>query len=224
MCKTLFIFLVSICFLTATAQNDKSNLLFSPDTTVVTRAFPSIGLDNRLSFIDGRLTTFTGVRAGIRFGAKRHRLTAAYRWFSYADDTGLFDVATIINPRYITQLEANYYSLSYQHILIDKYRYAFGATFDVGLGAAYDEDLSYFQNLNIFKKPRKFVPIQVGIYSEWKATRFVGLTGQFGYRQALNYEMQPSISKLYLGLGARLYIGSIIRYVFKGGSQITKSQ
>ncbi|MDP5140782.1 MAG: hypothetical protein NWP83_09995, partial [Spirosomaceae bacterium] len=89
---------------------------------------------------------------------------------------------------------------------------------------AYDEDLSYFENLNIFKKPQKFVPIQVGIYSEWKATRFVGLTAQFGYRQALNYEMQPSISKLYLGLGARLYIGSIIRYVFKGGSQITKSQ
>lgn len=164
--KSLFTVLVLILGLKVSAQNGNNFLLLTPDTTVVTRAFPSIGLDSRLSLIDGNFVAFKGVRLGVRFGAKRHRLTAAYRWFSYDDDIGLLDAATIINPRYITQLEANYYSLSYQHIFVDKYRYAFGATFDVGLGGVYNDGLSYVENLNVFKKAEKFIPVQLGVYGE----------------------------------------------------------
>ncbi|MFB0907632.1 MAG: hypothetical protein ACJAVP_003570 [Spirosomataceae bacterium] len=213
--KTLLLILILIYHLGVQAQNDKLPIFFIPDTTVVYRTFPSIGIDNRLSFIDGNSVAFKGVRAGVRFGAKRHRLTFAYRWFSFADDIGLLKPRTILNPRYINQLEAFYYSLSYQHILLDKYRYAIGTTFDIGLGATYNKDIPYFENLNVFNKPDKFVPIQLGVYGEWKATRFIGLTSQVGYRWVQNYNMQPSISNLYLGLGSRLYLGSILRYVFR---------
>jgi hypothetical protein len=213
--KNLFLILALVGYLEVHAQNHKLPIFFVPDTTVVERIFPSVGWDNRLSLVESSPVAFKGVRAGIRFGAKRHRLTFAYRWFSFADDIGLLDSRTVLNPRYVNQLDAFYYSLSYQHILIDNYRYAIGTTFDLGLGAMYDEEVSYFGNLNVFKQPDKFVPIQLGVYGELKATRFIGLTSQVGYRWVQNYNMQPSISNLYLGLGSRLYLGSILRYVSK---------
>lgn len=197
------------------AQESKFRYFFSPDTTVVTKVFPSIGWDTRLSFIGGETVAFKGVRLGVRFGKKSHRLTAAYRWFSFSENIGLLnydDLTKPINPRYFNQIDGYFYTLSYQHIILDTYRFAFGATADIGIGANYDDTLPFGENINIFSRKDRFTPLQLGIYGEFKATRFAGITALAGYRQVTNYQLQPSINSIYVGFGVRLYFGSLYRH------------
>lgn len=214
--KTGLAFLLTcFIFLPAIAQENSTCYLLTPDTTVVTRIFPSIGWDTRLSFINNEKVAFKGVRLGVRFGKHRNRLTAGYRWFTFVDNVGLLNYDNIsrpINSRYFNEIAGFYYTISYQHILFETYRFAFGGIADIGWGATYDDELSYGQNINIFKRKNRFVPLQFGLYSEFKATRFAGITAQIGYRWVENYQMQPSINKLYLGVGARLYLGSVYRH------------
>lgn len=212
-----FIILLTMRYQTV-AQRNFLAYLFSPDTTVVTRTFPSVGLDSRLSIFGSEAVSFKGVRAGIRFGKNRNRLTVSYRWFSFQDNVGLVnykDLARPLNRRYFAEFDGYFYALSYQHIFVDSYRFALGATTDIAIGAGRDDALSFAENINIFNRTDKFVPVQLGVYTEFKATRFAGVYTQAGYRWAGNYKMQPSISKLYLGIGARLYFGSLYRHFEK---------
>ncbi len=210
--------LFSCCVnLQTTGQPSKFRYFISPDTSViVTQVLPSFGWDTRLSFISADKVAFKGVRVGIRLGKKRHRLTASYRWFSFAEHIGLLRepwYRMSINPRYFTQLDGFFYAISYQHIFFDTYRFAGGVVTDLGLGATYNETLSFRENTQIFKRSDRFVPCQLGIYGEFKATRFAGVTAQVGYRWVKNYSVQPSINDLYVGIGSRLYFGSIYRSV-----------
>lgn len=205
-------------------QQKKVAYYFTPDTTVVKSIFPSVGWDTRFSFIEKGVDSFKGVRVGVRFGKNRNRLTVAYRWFSFEENIGLLNyknLRKLINPRYFSEANGYFYVLSYQHIALDTYRFAIGVTTDIGLGASYEDSLPLRENINIFKRNNKFVPIQLGVYTEFKATRFVGVTALAGYRWVDNYRMQPSINKMYLGLGARLYVGSLLRH-FKSRRSINK--
>lgn len=203
--------------LKTTGQPSKFRYFISPDTSVVvTQVLPSLGWDTRLSFISADKIAFKGVRVGIRLGEKRHRLTASYRWFSFAEHIGLLREPWYrmrINPRYFTQQDGFFYGISYQHILLDTYRFALGVVTDLGWGATYNEALSFRENTQIFKRNDRFIPCQLGIYGEFKATRFVGVTTQIGYRWVMNYPLQPKINDLYLGIGSRWYLGSMYRSV-----------
>lgn len=135
--------MVLIYCLGVQTQSKELPPFFIPDTTAID---PSISLGNRVSFINGNpgaLKAFGWKSVSGRSDTGSPLFTSDFRLRKVL-------AYSIPNLQYLNQLNAFYYSLSYRHILVDKYRYGIGITFTVGLGATYDDKIPYLENLNTF--------------------------------------------------------------------------
>ncbi|WP_019990419.1 hypothetical protein [Rudanella lutea] len=215
LCLLLVVLLFS---LTASAMSNQESLPDSltqaPTDSNRTRPRPAItwafNLDFRNSFIMRHPVNVWGVNSGITFGRKRHHLTLGYYWLTYANQLRLInwrrDAVQRVNLGYYTRTDVWFMSLLYWPNLIHNKRWILSTPVEVGAGKA----LALPTTLGTDQEaPRTqsgfFVPVQVGLYSQWKATRWVGLSTQVGYRYAFHSAQSVPFNGAYYSFGATVF-------------------
>jgi hypothetical protein len=175
------------------------------------RLIPAFNLDFRDSFLEKQHVNIWGINAGIEFGPKRHQLTVGYYWLTYATYLRLIDwrrdAARRINLGYYTQTDLWFISLLYWHNLINNRRWMVSLPVEVGGGVAYAIPRDLRQNVQVDRTQRSFfVPAQVGAYAQWKATRWIGLSVQAGYRYSVfQTAIDQNFNGTYYSVGATIY-------------------
>lgn len=168
-------------------------------------------LDTRSSFIDKRRVNVWGVNAGMAWGKRRHELTVGYYWLGYQAARRLIELdkdrSIRIHPDYYTKTDLYHLSLMHWHNFVNTRRWQLSVPLELGLGRA----RSLRQPLTavpIEEASRRypFVPVQVGGYAEWKATRWMGLGLQAGYRWAMyDNHLQEKFNGPYYSVGTVFY-------------------
>lgn len=178
----------------------------------LTAVKPAFNIDFRNSFLQHQPVNVWGVNAGIQYGRKRHQLTLGYYWLTYATYLRLInwqrDAAKRINLSYYTRTDLWFLNLLYWRNFTNNQRWMVSLPVEVGGGVAYamPHDLKAD---TVVDRTRKnfFVPIQLGGYVQWKASRWVGLNAQMGYRYALfRTDINQQFNGLYYSIGVNIYL------------------
>ncbi|WP_234735948.1 hypothetical protein [Tellurirhabdus bombi] len=171
----------------------------------------AFNLDFRTSFLLRRRVNIWGINSGIVFGKKRHQLTLGYYWVSYNTYLRLInwrkDAARRINLDYYTESDMWFVSTLYWCNVINNDRWMLTIPIELGGGVATTMPHDLRTDVQLDRTKRAFfVPAQIGLYTQWKATRWVGLSAQIGYRYSV---FQTSINQHYNGtyysFGATIY-------------------
>ena len=172
---------------------------------------PAFNLDFRDSFLERQHVNVWGINAGIEFGVKRHQLTLGYYWINYATYLRLIDwrrdAAQRINLGYYTRTDMWFMSLLYWWIMTNNRRWMISLPVEVGGGVAYALPLNLSQNAQIDRSRHDFfVPLQAGAYAQWKATRWLGLSAQVGYRVSIfQTAIDQNFNGSYYSIGVTIY-------------------
>lgn len=172
---------------------------------------PAFNLDFRDSFLERQHVNVWGVNAGFSYGAKRHQLTLGYYWINYATYLRLIDwrreAAQRINLDYYTRTDMWYMSLMYWWNMVNNKRWIVRIPVEAGGGVAYAIPLNLKQDTPIDRSNRDFfVPVQAGAYAQWKATRWAGLSAQFGYRVSVfQTTIDQNFNGSYYSIGVSIY-------------------
>ncbi|MBC3787205.1 hypothetical protein [Spirosoma utsteinense] len=208
------------------------NLLFPPDSLTpsdsgrrANRIRPTFNLDFRNSFLDRQRVNVWGVNAGIEFGAKRHQLTLGYYWLNYATYLRLInwrrDAARRINLAYYTRTDLWFTSVQYWWNMTNNKRWMVSIPVELGGGVAYAVPRDLRQDVQVDRTRRDFfVPLQVGAYAQWKATRWIGFSGQIGYRYSVfQTDINQNFNGTYYSVGLTIYpalLTDVWRFAAKG--------
>ncbi|MCU0341523.1 MAG: hypothetical protein MUE30_16725 [Spirosomaceae bacterium] len=156
----------------------------------------TINWDARSSFIDKKIVNIWGVNTGIKFGRNRSELTLGYYWLTFNSLLRLIDLrkdaSKRINLGYYTKTDLYYFSLMYWPNIIENKRWRFSTPVELGIGATQSVDQNIFNDLMLWRRTDVFVPAQAGLFLKWKATRWVGLMVQGGYRYAIFQQNLPT--------------------------------
>jgi len=172
---------------------------------------PAFNLDFRNSFLQQQPVNIWGVNGGIEIGEKRHQLTIGYYWLSYATYLRLIDwrrnAAKRINLGYYTRTDLWFVDAMYWWNLKNNHRWMISVPVELGGGIAYALPVDLRQEAPIDRtKHDFFVPVQLGVYTQWKATRWVGLSGQIGYRYSLfQTDIKQNFNGTYYSVGVSIF-------------------
>lgn len=170
----------------------------------MTRRYPvrwTLNLDFRNSFVNRQPVNVWGVNSGIVFGQKRHQITVGYYWLSYNSYLRLINwhrnAARRLNLEYYTKTDMAYGSLMLWPNLINNRRWLFSVPVEIGAGLA-SAIRSDTRTDTVKGNSHKdfFMPIQVGVYGQYKASRWVGFSAQAGYRLSV---FQTNVNQHYNG-------------------------
>jgi hypothetical protein len=194
------------------ALNAPADSLTPPDSGQHShRITPTFNLDFRDSFLDRQHVNVWGVNAGIEFGPKRHQLTLGYYWLNYATYLRLIDwrrdAARRINLAYYTRTDMWFMSLLYWWNMTNNKRWMVSIPVELGGGVAYAVPRDLTHDAQVDRTRRDFfVPLQIGAYAQWKATRWVGLSGQVGYRYSIfQTDINQNFNGTYYSIGVTIY-------------------
>ncbi|WP_460970434.1 hypothetical protein [Spirosoma migulaei] len=172
---------------------------------------PAFNLDFRDSFLESQHVNVLGVNAGFTYGRKRHQVTLGYYWINYATYLRLIDwrrnAAQRINLAYYTRTDMWFTSLMYWWNLTNNKRWLVSLPVELGGGVAYALPLNLSQNVQVDRSRRDFfVPLQIGAYGQWRATRWVGLSAQIGYRiSVFQTAINQNFNGSYYSIGVSIY-------------------
>ncbi|WP_375444050.1 hypothetical protein [uncultured Fibrella sp.] len=171
----------------------------------------AFNLDFRDSFLERQHVNVWGVNAGIEFGHKRHQLTLGYYWLSYATYLRLIDwhrdAAKLVNLNYYTRTDLWFVNAQYWMNITNNRHWMVSFPMEVGGGVAYAIPHALRQDIQIDRTQRSFfVPLQVGAYTNWKATRWAGLSVQIGYRYSIfQTDIDQNFNGMYYSIGVTVY-------------------
>jgi hypothetical protein len=176
-----------------TKAQDKLHFLLEPDTTVFTRPDLTLYFDGRNSFVKHTNVTINSINAGVVFGKRRHELTLGYSWVR-------------------KDQELYYLNLMYLPYLFYTPRWHIAMPVEIGIGSSDTTNTSFIKEIEIWKKDDWFVPLQLGIYTEFRATRYIGISALIGYRKSL-VQQNPldNFDGLYYSFGLNAYPGVLWR-------------
>ncbi len=156
----------------------------------------TVNWDARSSFVDKKLVNIWGVNTGISFGKNRNELTVGYYWLTFNSFLRLIDLrksaSRLINLGYYTKTDLYYFNLMYWPNIIENHRWRFSIPVELGIGATQSTANKLLNDLFIWRRKDFFMPAQIGLYAKWKATRWVGLSVQGGYRYAIYQQNIPT--------------------------------
>lgn len=216
-----------ICFLSIILSKT-----FAQTSDTVSVAYPdslrpklsyTINWDSRSSIIKEKIVNIRGINTGIIVGRNRHEITLGYYWMNFNSYLRLLDLgknaAKRINLDYYTKTDMYFFSIMFRQNFINNRKWLVSLPIEVGIGTTKNEGVSLFNEIQIWKRKEYFIPVQAGIYAGWKATRWVGLSVQGGYRYALfEKNIANNYNGLYYSFGVNMrtaLIGDIYRWVFK---------
>ncbi|WP_205319171.1 hypothetical protein [Runella rosea] len=102
------------------------------------------------------------------------------------------NASQLINLGYYTKTDLYYFNLMYWPNIIENNRWRFSIPVELGIGATQSTANKLLSDLFIWRRKDFFMPAQIGLYAKWKATRWVGLSVQGGYRYAIYQQNLPT--------------------------------
>ncbi|GAB3805901.1 hypothetical protein GCM10028819_40180 [Spirosoma humi] len=219
--------MVAVCLLACSLLTVRPDSLVPTDTIRSVRSTirPAFNLDFRDSFLERQHVNVWGINAGITYGVKRHQLTLGYYWIGYATYLRLIDwrrnAAQRINLNYYTRTDLWFMNIQYWWNMTNNRRWMISVPVDIGGGIAYALPRDLAQDNPIDRTHRSFfAPLQLGVYAQWKATRWVGLSAQIGYRISIfQTDINQNFNGSYYSIGVSIYPAlpvDIWRWVRKG--------
>ena len=209
--------------LTVLASLGVSGVFAQSDST---KSFPwKLHLQSRFSLAEGSLVGLWGGSVGYVWGPFEREVTLGYQWLGGRGSRQLGRVeeklAQNAGLSSYNLTDAGFVNLGYWHIIHNSQRWKFGFPLELGLGKAtarpqpLTDDLRFRPTLT-----STILPLQVGAYGEWKATRWVGIGLQAGYRQNLiRFDPVNNLNGPYGRLRILVYPATYVdwwRFVFKG--------
>ena len=185
--------------------------------------------DARGTFIERKHINIFGVNAGITFGEKRNRLTAGYYWLGYNAARRLVNWHNIfpnpLNLSYYTATDVRFANFAYWHTAIRNKRWVLSTPLEIGIGNQNTRFRDLFDGLTSGSRKDYFIPLQVGVYGEYRALRWAGINSQIGYRNALSSgEFRERFSGFYYSYGINLYPEAIWQDFKKWNKKRARSQ
>ncbi|MGN7888108.1 hypothetical protein [Dyadobacter sp. 22481] len=185
--------------------------------------------DARGTFIQHKHINVFGVNAGITFGEKRNRLTAGYYWLGYNAARRLVNWRKILpnplNLSYYTATDVRFANFAYWHTAIRNKRWVLSTPLEIGIGNESTRFRDLFDGVASGSRKDYFIPLQVGVYAEYRAFRWAGINSQIGYRNALSSgEFRERFSGFYYSYGVNLYPEAIWKDFKKWSKRKGKSQ
>jgi hypothetical protein len=189
------------------------------------RLFPwKLHLQSRFSLSEGSLIGFWGGSVGYVWGPYEREVTLGYHWLGGRGTRQLGHIEKKMAQQagldFYNSTEAGFINVGYWHIVHDTRRWKFGFPIELGLGKATARPQSLTDDLRF--RPTltsTIVPLQVAAYGEWKATRWVGIGLQAGYRQNLiRFAPVDNLNSPYGRLRILVYPATYVewwRYIFK---------
>ena len=219
--------MIAVCLFAISLLTARPDSLAPNDTIRSVRSTirPAFNLDFRDSFLERQHVNVWGVNAGITYGVKRHQLTLGYYWIGYATYLRLIDwrrnAARRINLNYYTRTDLWFMNIQYWWNMTNNRRWMISIPVDIGGGVAYALPRDLAQDKPIDRTRRSFfAPLQIGAYAQWKATRWVGLSAQVGYRVSVfQTDIDQNFNGSYYSIGVSIYPAlptDIWRWVRKG--------
>jgi len=190
-----------------------------------TKLFPwKLHFQSRYSLVDNQLLGVWGGSVGYVWGPFEHEVTVGYHWLGGRGSRQLGRIEKNIAQesgldRYnIT--DAGFFNVGYWHIVHNSRRWKFGFPIELGLGKAHARPYSLSDELLFVPSlTSTILPLQVAGYGEWKATRWVGVGLQAGYRQNLiRFEPVDPLNGPYGRLRILVYPATYVdwlRFIFK---------
>ncbi|WP_420146519.1 hypothetical protein [Spirosoma sp.] len=205
--------MIAVGLFTLLLLNPRLDSIPSTDTVSFahSKIRPAFNLDFRNSFLENQRINVWGVNAGITYGQKRHQITLGYYWISYATYLKLIDwrrdAAQRINLDYYTRTDMWFMSLMYWRNITNNKKWLVSVPIEVGGGVAYALPTSLQREVPIDRTKQSFlVPLQLGIYGQWRATRWVGLSAQLGYRVVVfRTAIDQNFNGSYYSVGISIY-------------------
>jgi hypothetical protein len=201
-------FLHTVSLAQSTHLLSDSVLLRPPDAPKRGLGFV-LNWDARRSFVKNQRVNIWGVNTGLVFGKKRNQMTVGYYWLNFNSYQKLIDFrrknSKLVNLDSYTKTDLYFFSLMYWKNFIETRRWRVSMPVEVGIGATKNQGTDLLTEIQIWKRKDFFLPIQSGLYAKWKATRWVGLSIQGGYRYALiSQSIQQNYDGFYYSFGFEL--------------------
>lgn len=173
-----------------------------------------INLDTRNSFIADRPVNIWGGNLGFAYG-KSHALTLGCYFLQPDSYRRLLEKSRITaiigqQPQY-TGNQIYFASLMYQYNIVNNRHWLVAVPTEVGGGVSniFRKKVQTDERTGAFTRDL-FLPIQLGLYVEWRATRYVGLSGQIGYRYTLvQTDIKQNYDGVYYSYGTTIYPESL---------------
>lgn len=199
-----------------------SVLLKSPETPKTGLGFV-LNWDARRSIVENKRVNIWGVNTGIVFGKKRNQVTVGYYWLNFNSYLKLLNLrrknSKLINIDYYTKTDLYFFSLMFWKNFIETRRWRVSVPIEMGIGATKNQGTNLFTEIKIWKRQDFFLPVQSGLYAKWKATRWIGVALQGGYRYALiSKNIHENYDGFYYSFGLELQpelFKDIYRWAFK---------
>ncbi len=182
-------------------------------------------IDNRNSFIPGGNFGMWGGSLGYTWGILEREVTLGYYWAGSRGKQQLSAIskaeAERTNASSYAKTDLYFVSVGYWHILFNEPRWKAGIPLDLGFGKSTSTQ-TMLSGEPLLGKPieNTLVPLQISGYGEWKATRWVGLGLQTGYRHNLSSSKSaPSINGMFFRVRVIVYPQTLtdgLAFVFKG--------
>ncbi len=176
---------------------------------------PVVNLDFRSSFIDCHHVGVNGINAGVALGPRRNQLTIGYYWLTYDARLRFIDwhrkAARRLNFAYYTKRDLWFGSLMYWRNIAAGHGFTLSLPVEMGAGVASATPTDWVTNQPVAQRQHTlFVPVQVGVYGEWRVTRWAGLNAQVGYRRALfPLALKEHYDGAYYSAGLTVYAESV---------------
>lgn len=194
----------------------------STDSTSLLRW--KLHMDNRFSVVKGSPLGFWGGSLGRTWGPFDREITLGYYWLGKRGTRQLTSIAQEQNPfaEAYPKIQLGVISVGYWHNVLNSRRWRLGFPMELGVGRAHVQ--LFPSGENVFPLSDKtittVVPLQAGGYVEWKATRWVGLGLQNGYRLNLRSVHLPvALNGYYYRIRVLVYPAAFkdgVNFVFKG--------
>ncbi|TDB65786.1 hypothetical protein [Arundinibacter roseus] len=181
-------------------------------------------IDNRTSFIPGGNFGMWGGSLGYTWGTLEREVTLGYYWAGSRGKRQLSAIskaeAKQTDAAGYSKTDLYFVSTGYWHILFNEPRWKAGIPIELGIGQS-TTTLVLLSGEPLSEKPveHTLVPLQIGGYGEWKATRWVGLGLQSGYRHNLRPSQSiPSFNGVFFRVRVLVYPQALrdgLAFVFK---------
>jgi len=186
------------------------------DTSLTAKPAFLFNLDSRNTFINHKRINIWGLRAGVSFGKRQHRLTLGYYWLGYNASHNLIRWKKMLSPTInidnIRQTDVQFLSLAYWYPILKTPKWILSVPVEIGIGKKSSHYKDFFEDLIMRRKERYFQPFQLGLYAEHRLTPWAGLNVQAGYRNAMSKgNIQHKFGGVYYSYGLTLYPETIMK-------------
>jgi len=159
-------------------------------TAADTSGLLKVHLDMRGVVSQGKRLRMGGASLGWEWGVKRDEVTLGYYWTGKRgrrDISGLSEMPFAYPPA-VTEADIRFASAGYWLTIANRKRWKLSTPLEAGAGRArFSPEPGGTPESEPVRRLRLF-PLQVAVYGEWKATRWLGTGIQAGYRYYLTGE------------------------------------